>query len=306
MDEIKKGLSIIGLTDLEAEVYIKLLELKQTKVSTLAKAIKITRTQLYPLLEKLVEKGIVEKTEGWPRLYRAVETGKLIKMIDKWKKKQIKILTELEHGLKGKTPKLKIPHTIERDQIIKFIENLSWGNHIILFYKNLTTKHKILFNFLNSGLQQGIPGIYIGGEETPAQIRKSMEKFGIDVDSHEKNNMLKIVNYDSFYMTNKKFIPSEITKKWKEFNKEMKKHKHCYGTGEMACFFRHEQTKSLKKYEELLGKTLKFPAIAICAYNVKNLDFVGSGKLILDLIKAHGLVIFSTTEIDAIRSVIFK
>jgi len=124
MNKIKKGLTIIGLTNLEAEIYIKLLKLKQAKVSTLAKATKITRTQLYPLLEKLVEIGVVEKIEGRPRLYRLVETEKLKKMINEWKEKQIKILTELEYGLEVKVPKLKIPDIIEREQIIKFFENL--------------------------------------------------------------------------------------------------------------------------------------------------------------------------------------
>ena len=63
MDKAKKGLTAIGLTNLEAEIYLELLKLKEAKVSKLAQLTKVTRTQLYPLLEKLVEKGVVEKTQ---------------------------------------------------------------------------------------------------------------------------------------------------------------------------------------------------------------------------------------------------
>jgi sugar-specific transcriptional regulator TrmB len=102
MNKIKKGLTIIGLTNLEAEVYLELLKLKKAKVSELIKITKVTRTQLYPLLEKLVKKGVLRKTSGRPAYYEVFEPDEIINLIEKWKNDQLAILKELELRLKKK------------------------------------------------------------------------------------------------------------------------------------------------------------------------------------------------------------
>jgi sugar-specific transcriptional regulator TrmB len=102
MDKIKKGLNLIGLTNLEAEVYLKLLYKKQAKVSELAKETKITRTQLYPLLEKLVEKGIIEKIDKKVVIYKVIEPVKLLKLIENWESEQAKIVKEFKNYIKNR------------------------------------------------------------------------------------------------------------------------------------------------------------------------------------------------------------
>jgi sugar-specific transcriptional regulator TrmB len=102
MDKIKKGLALIGLTNLEAEVCLKLLNKKQAKVSELAKATKITRTQLYPLLEKLLEKGIIEKTDKKVIIYKVIEPIKLLKLIENWESEQTKIVKEFKNYIKNR------------------------------------------------------------------------------------------------------------------------------------------------------------------------------------------------------------
>ena len=52
MKKLHRGLRVLGLTELEAKVYIKLLEMKQARVTKLSNEVGVTRTQLYPLLEK--------------------------------------------------------------------------------------------------------------------------------------------------------------------------------------------------------------------------------------------------------------
>jgi len=99
MSKLKKGLTTIGLTNLEAEVYLKLSKLKQAKVSELTKVAKVTRTQLYPLLEKLVEKGVIKKIDKKVIVYKITEPVKLINLLSKWKKDQTTILKEFEKEL---------------------------------------------------------------------------------------------------------------------------------------------------------------------------------------------------------------
>jgi sugar-specific transcriptional regulator TrmB len=100
MNKLKKGLVVIGLTNLEADVYLKLLKLKKAKASELARTTKVTRTQLYPLLEKLIKKGVVKKIDKKVIIYKAIEPDKLISLLHKWKKEQMALLKEIESSLK--------------------------------------------------------------------------------------------------------------------------------------------------------------------------------------------------------------
>ena len=100
MDKAKKGLTAIGLTNLEAEIYLELLKLKEAKVSKLAQLTKVTRTQLYPLLEKLVEKGVVEKIDNKVTVYKVVESEELISLLNKWKNEQLVVFKEFELMIK--------------------------------------------------------------------------------------------------------------------------------------------------------------------------------------------------------------
>jgi sugar-specific transcriptional regulator TrmB len=92
---IKRGLITVGLTNLESEVYIELLKLKQAKASELAEVTKITRTQLYPLLERLVEKGVIKKIDNKVVIYKAIEPDEFISLLNKWKKDKDRILKGL-------------------------------------------------------------------------------------------------------------------------------------------------------------------------------------------------------------------
>lgn len=97
---MERGFTFIGMTKLEAKVYVKLLELEQAKVGELAKATKVSREQLYPLLEKLVERGFLKKTNGRPAIYHVLKVEELIHLIEEWKKEQIDTLRYVESKLK--------------------------------------------------------------------------------------------------------------------------------------------------------------------------------------------------------------
>lgn len=68
-------------------------------------------------------------------------------------------------------------------------------------------------------------------------------------------------------------------------------------TGEMACFFAHDQVKNLLEYERFLHRTLDIPMIAICAYNA---DMLSKSEdpinLYNELVRAHGSVLFTGTD----------
>jgi len=97
---IKRVLRVVGLTNLEAIVYMKLLQMRHTNVTSLARRTGVTRTQLYPLLEKLIEKGFVKESGDRPTTYSVVEPEKLMIILEKWIKEQNKVIREARKVLK--------------------------------------------------------------------------------------------------------------------------------------------------------------------------------------------------------------
>ena len=100
MKKVHKGLKVLGLTDLEAKVYLKLLEMKSSRVTKLSREVKVTRTQLYPLLEKMIEKGYVRKVENSPAVYSVIDPEKMEKMLERWLNEQAMLVKEVREFLK--------------------------------------------------------------------------------------------------------------------------------------------------------------------------------------------------------------
>ena len=59
MENYEKALKNLGLSAKEVMVYTTLLKLNRSTVSNIAKKSEMPRTTIYPLLEKLMQKGIV-------------------------------------------------------------------------------------------------------------------------------------------------------------------------------------------------------------------------------------------------------
>ena len=100
MKNVQKGLRVLGLTGLEAKVYLKLLEFRRSGVTKLADAVKITRTQLYPLLEKLIEKGYVTKVDHSPAIYSVTDPERMEAMLERWLAEQTKLVNEVRTFLR--------------------------------------------------------------------------------------------------------------------------------------------------------------------------------------------------------------
>lgn len=59
LSEIKTALKEFGLSSKEAKVYLALLELGDSKIQSISQKTKINRTSVYPIIKKLIRKGLV-------------------------------------------------------------------------------------------------------------------------------------------------------------------------------------------------------------------------------------------------------
>ncbi|NLZ74433.1 hypothetical protein GX917_00795 [Candidatus Falkowbacteria bacterium] len=70
---INKFLKNIGLTDKEAAIYLELLRIDKSSVLNLSKKTNILRTSIYPILDTLLEKGLVSEIKVGKKTYFQAE-----------------------------------------------------------------------------------------------------------------------------------------------------------------------------------------------------------------------------------------
>lgn len=93
--DLVKVLEDVGFTEGESKVYLALLRLGESKVGPIINASKISRSKVYDILERLIEKKVVSKLEKRGILvYQALPPHTLLNMI-KDKEKQLKEEEEL-------------------------------------------------------------------------------------------------------------------------------------------------------------------------------------------------------------------
>jgi len=178
--------------------------------------------------------------------------------------------------------------------ILDYVKILKAGDHGVFFYRSPHEKHEVLFNFLQAGFQKGEGGIYVASQENSKQIRRHMEDFGFNVKALERHGVLRIFDYDNWYIIDGEVnVLHMMMMSQHVFDEAMeiglKGLRRC---GETACFFEHKKQKELLEYELMIGRKLALPVTALCAYDVNHAKFLEE-KFFISLIKAHGPVVTS-------------
>ncbi|MFW9926780.1 MAG: MEDS domain-containing protein [Candidatus Thorarchaeota archaeon] len=183
----------------------------------------------------------------------------------------------------------------DEDKLMRILKRLRPRDHAILFYDSKESKHNTLFSYIESGLKRGEAARYICSEESPSDIRESMQRFGIDVERFESGGALGILHYTDMYIRNGTFNIDDVMDTWNDsFNEAISLgFKGMRVTGEMSCFIEHNLVSELIEYERALHTVLDVPMTAICAYNAEILSHVENPiDVYSELVKAHGKVLF--------------
>lgn len=102
---LDKFLQEIGLSEKEASIYLHLLKVDQDSVADIAKATKVNRTTVYPVLQQLMEKEfVIENHEGGKTFYRARTPDRIESFLQEQKLKieeQTKVAKDMIPQLKG-------------------------------------------------------------------------------------------------------------------------------------------------------------------------------------------------------------
>lgn len=95
--EALETLMELGLTDLEAKVYLALVQRGNSKAAEICRLAKITRTDIYRVLSELADLGLVEKTLTKPLLFNSTPLRKGIALLlERREKKTANLKTKIE------------------------------------------------------------------------------------------------------------------------------------------------------------------------------------------------------------------
>src|SRR5712692_4224289 len=125
------------------------------------------------------------------------------------------------------------------------LDGMPPGTHAVLVYDSTARKEDVLFTRLQLGGQYDGP-IYACSEETPAQAENAMRRFGIDVDTREKEGTLLVKNYDEVYIEDGKVDSPAVIKGFSDLAYDYSS--HGYGmraSAKMSCFFDHRRVPEL-------------------------------------------------------------
>lgn len=93
-NEIFEVLKELGLSDYEAKAYTELVLLGPSNANDLSKVSNIPRSKIYEVLERLMEKQMVEVFEEKPKIFRAIDASVTIKNLLEEKEGYLKNIKE--------------------------------------------------------------------------------------------------------------------------------------------------------------------------------------------------------------------
>ena len=171
LSEDVQTLNDLGLTFLQAKVYLALLQNETMKAGVLAKASQVGRPDVYRTLPKLQELGLVEKEIAKPVLYRAIPIDVAVtillehknKQYDELKAKSTYLLNKYKNGKNGSYyPESKFVFVPSQESLMKRLKKVVNSTQksidVATSCKRLTYACDGLFDDLQSAWDRGVKG----------------------------------------------------------------------------------------------------------------------------------------------------
>jgi hypothetical protein len=99
LERVLRILGSLGFTSTEAKVYIYLAKMDPQKAKDITAGLRITKQQLYPILNNLQKKGVVDNDSKRPALFSALPIEKLLDLQVKKNVNQAQIIKETKEEL---------------------------------------------------------------------------------------------------------------------------------------------------------------------------------------------------------------
>lgn len=188
--EDKYNLLKIGLTDGEAKVYLALVELGSSTVGPIVKEAKVAYSNVYGILQRLIEKGIVsyiikDKTKH----FQAVSPKNLVDYLEK-KEKEI---AEQKETLKTLLPRLEQLQRLKPEQSAEiFLGKKGLKSAYEKLLTNRTAKDEYLFLYIHEDEYAKESDLFYFSIQ---EMFKKMKTRGISNQNYKKSAFMKQATY---------------------------------------------------------------------------------------------------------------
>lgn len=201
MNKMIEDLSRLGLSNLEAKVYISLLKKSSLTATEISRLAEINRTQTYDILPKLIQRGICIETRGSVKRYFAVEPEKVLSSLEKELNEKKNVIKNLSGSLQE-----LYNNNANKNNPLDFLQVLSSRNSIISRVETLESEAKeVVLAFNKPPYTMNI------GSSNISQVSKEIRK-------PEQESINRGVTYLSLYEIEPENI-SYFIKKMKYFEK---------------------------------------------------------------------------------------
>ena len=173
-------------------------------------------------------------------------------------------------------------------RLTNYVQYLGLGDHAVGFYNTEDFKHKLLFPFLEAGLQKNDAVIYLVSEHRLSSEDQAILRYGIDRGQF-RTGALTIMSAREWYLKKGKAQAKTIIANWLALLKEKKKagFTGLHVVGEMGVFFDYAKSKEVLRYEAELDRQFASDLCGLCLYDMNKLDT----KQSIQLCNCHGHLI---------------
>ena len=173
-------------------------------------------------------------------------------------------------------------------RLTNYVQHLKLGDHAVGFYNTEDFKHKMVFPFIEAGLQKNKAVVYLVSEHKLSSEDQAIMRYGINVDQF-RAGALTIMSAREWYLRKGKAHAKTIIANWLALLKEKKKagFTGLYAIGEMGVFFDYAKSKEALGYEAELGRQFTHDLCGFCLYDRNKLDVEQS----IELCSFHGHLI---------------
>lgn len=204
---MKEELKLLGLNDVDASIFLSLLELGEASASEIAHKSKVPRASVYDILERLENQGLASHTiKDFKKYFSACDPKSIIKDLEYKKSKINNILPELEK-IKKSTPEEKTKTQVyEGKKAIQSILNTILDEKELFVIGASRKTQEVLPYFMDNWHRQrakkkiNVKIIYNDSPETRKQVKKQEIKKVLHSDKNWQYRFLH-TNYLSPIMT---------------------------------------------------------------------------------------------------------
>jgi DNA-binding CsgD family transcriptional regulator len=178
---------------------------------------------------------------------------------------------------------------------IPFVEVLSWGTHICVFYSSPQHLVKLLVPYFKTGLLHNEFCLWVTSKDLPvSDARKAIRKSLPKAEEIRLESQMEIFSQSEWYLKHQKFDTAGVQKAWmKKFSYAMDQGYEGLRVCGIVPWLKSKQLQEFEHYERKIDKVFARKRIlTICAYSIRQYTI----EELMNALRYHGFVLIQIQD----------